>query len=447
MDGSVELETVSTEKDKKMTIDEDDEEEEIVEEEEEEEEVIDQPASGSFSYRKVGVIFLFLAIIFAVIFAVVPSTLSTRHLITNVKVGIIFFLLLGAFLLLLLSCLFFTYYMGGSRDAWDDPVVTTIRLNFSNVTAILGIFVEFVQICSFSFHQDSQFVGSASLVKMRLVAVPYLPGSVFRIVYWVMFVLSFSPYIFVITVRIVIYSITRRKGEQEAAAFVHKYQQKIYSILWILVNTIYLPVISTMFGGVDCTFTQADTTPSFDSDSGIRCFSATHFGYMACSLIALVIYYPAASFAQAQTQNISDIKYKPRIVFIFVQLKVLLAAVYVFFAANYVRVYLPIVLAIDCVFLFLNAWSKPCLILWITQLRTILYAVCAWSCVCSLISLTAPDVVPLSLLIAGWTVIIIGGPIVLYLYERIKPAIFTVNPISSLPSSSDSSNKNSSSSV
>lgn len=95
------------------------------------------------------------------------------------------------------------------------------------------------------------------------------------------------------------------------------------------------------------------------------------------------IYYPAASFAQAQTQNISDIKFKPKIVFIFVQGKVfslrlvvyslshflfqvLLAGANIFYT-DYTLGYLLAVLAIDLVFLAVNVWQSPCLVQWVNQ--------------------------------------------------------------------------------
>ncbi len=75
-----------------------------------------------------------------------------------------------------------------------------------------------------------------------------------------MFVIAFSPYFFVISMRLTIYGITRHNGETYAADFVKLHQQKIYAILWFLVNTLYLPVMSTMMAGLDCTFTG--TVPS-----------------------------------------------------------------------------------------------------------------------------------------------------------------------------------------
>jgi len=377
-----------------------------------------------FSYRKVGVGFLLMAIVVAIILASVPAAVNTNHTLNVTQTGYLYFTLLGVFLLLLLSCLFCTYYLGGSRDNWEDPSFTGIRINFSNVTAIIGLFIEFIQVCGFSFHSDAQFTGSEKFTNMLYAAVPFKDGPVFNIMYWIMFVMAFSPYLFVVSVRLIIYTINHQHGEQEASLFVQTYQQKIYAILWFLVNTIYVPVISTMMGGIDCTFgtSNAYTFPTFDSDKSTYCFSQKQLGFLACSLLALVIYYPAASFAQAQTQNISDIKFKPKVVFIFVQGKVVLAGMYVFFSNHHDTLYLSVILVTDFVFLVLNIYTKPCLVQWVNQMRTIFFAVSTWTTMCSLISTgdnVAPQT-PLILLIIGWVVCIVGLPIVFFLWYKLN---------------------------
>lgn len=401
----------------------------VTADEEDDEEYVDDQEAGPrpFPYRMCGVAFLLVAIATAVILASVPAAVNGKSL-TNDENGMLYHLLIGAFLLMLFSCLFFTYYLGGSKDTWEDPVFSGIRLNFSNITAIIGLFLEFVQICSFSFNYNAIFTGSNQFLRMQYVAMPYSPGAAFRVMYWIMFVVAFSPYIFVVSVRMIIYTINRRKGEAEAAAFVQAYQQKIYSILWFLVNTIYIPVISTMMAGIDCTFRNDSPDPNnplagntLDSDPSCLCLSREHIKYLVCTLIALVIYYPAASFAQAQTQNISDIKFKPKVVFIFVQGKVLLAGAAIFYT-DYTIAYLVFVLVIDMIFLGVNVWKSPCLVQWVNQLRTIFFVISVVSVVASLIA-TSKDIslaAPLVILIIGWVAAGVGLPILFFVYSRIR---------------------------
>jgi len=94
---------------------------------------------------------------------------------------------------------------------------------------------------------------------------------------------------------------------------VDKFQSKLHIILWFFINMLYFPIIGTMLAGADCSFTPEKIT--LDADSRIKCFEGKHIAILVCSLMALMVYYPAASFAQSQTQ-ISDIKFKPRVVFL-----------------------------------------------------------------------------------------------------------------------------------
>jgi len=386
----------------------------------------EEESPKTFPYRMVGVVFLLVAIVTAIVLAAVPASLNSAHSISNDGVNYVFKALIGAFLFFLFSCLFFTYYLGSSRDTWDNPLFTPIRLNFSNITALIGLLLEFLQVVSFSLNYKAVFTGSENLRNLQYLALPYGKGESFVVMYWIMFVVAFSPYIFVVSVRMVIYSVTRRQGEEVAAGFVQEYQQKIYSILWILVNTIYIPVISTMMSGVDCTFRDVhngsqSTDNTMDSLPSMVCLTRPHIKYIVCTLLALVIYYPAASFAQSQTQNISDIKFKPKIVFVFVQGKVLLVAADVFIT-DFTKLYLSIVLCIDVVFLAVNIWRAPCLVHWINQLRTIFFVISVVTAVASLIA-TNPTVsphAPLAVLVIGWVGAGIGLPILFFAWHKLR---------------------------
>jgi len=285
---------------------------------------------------------------------------------------------------------------------------------------LVGLLLEFIQICSFAFNQHAPFTGSEQLRRMHYTAQPFDNGGPFDVMYWIMFAISFSPYIFVVVVRIIIYAINAKKGEVKASIFVQTYQQKIYAILWFLVNTLYLPVLATMLSGLDCTFT--DTTLTLDSDPTIQCLSRRHVPYIVCSLIALVMYYPAASFAQAQTQNISDIKFKPKVVFIFAQFKLVLAGM--LFFTNHVQPFLAVIVIVQLAFIVVNLWLQPCLIKWINQMRTVFFTISFWSSICSCIALS-PDInpkVPLGLLIAGWVAISVSIPALYFLFPRLYHA-------------------------
>lgn len=67
--------------------------------------------------------------------------------------------------------------------------------------------------------------------------------------------------------------------------------------------------------GANCTYTPDRII--FDANTTISCFEGQHIGFLITSIIGLIIYFPAASFAQSQVSGISDIKFKPRFFFFF----------------------------------------------------------------------------------------------------------------------------------
>ncbi|KYR00877.1 hypothetical protein DLAC_02937 [Tieghemostelium lacteum] len=352
-----------------------------------------------FPYKRIGKSFLVVAILVAVFTIVLPTALYDR--IGLVDDGLIFRALFGVFMFCLFICLINIYYLGGESQAWDaDTDVNDLDFSFSNVIAIIGIIIEFVQICSFSFNATTPFLGSEALRHTNYIAIPYSEGISFKVMYWVMFAFAFTPYIFIVMVRLIVHIMTRRNGEDFTSQFMTNHQQNIYSVLWFLVNTMYLPVIGTMFGGIDCTFTDSEAT--LDSDPVTHCLKGLHVPYIICSLLALVMYYPAASFAQSQTQSISDIKFKPRIVFIFAQGKVILAAITVF-ATTLSAVYLSAVIVVNFIFLIINVLLKPCLVEWVNRMRTVFFSFCLLTTICSCIAYGGVDqYIPLVLLIVGY---------------------------------------------
>ncbi|EFA77291.1 hypothetical protein PPL_12502 [Heterostelium album PN500] len=323
-------------------------------------------------FQKIGITFLGVAIIFSLLLVTVPAALL-NHVNTFVD-GVLFRALFAAFVACLFICLCSIYYLGGENQAWEDPEGNDLNLSFQNITVILGIVIEFVQLFSFSFNQLSPFLGSEELRNLNYLAIPYEPGKVFRVI-----------------------------GESYTSNFIARNEQRYYSILWFLVNTMYLPVMSTMFGGVDCTFQSDNNIVSWDSDPSLTCLRGIHIVFIVCSMVALVVYYPAASFAQSQTQNISDIKFKPTVVFIFAQGKVLLAAMAVF-ATSYIYVYLAAVIVVNIVFLGINVILEPCIVEWVNRMRTVFFSFCCISTICSWLALipNIKDFVPMILMIFGW---------------------------------------------
>jgi len=258
---------------------------------------------------------------------------------------------------------------------------------------------------------------------LNYIAVPVGGGNfeTFEVIYWVMFVVAFIPYIFVIVIRILIYAYTVRNGETKAANLVDRFQEKIHSVLWFLVNTLYFPVIGTMISGTDCTYTK--TTITLDASPSILCLRGKHIAIIVASMLALVTYYPAASFAQAQTLSISDIKFKPRIVFVMLQGKFFLLLIAIFFTTTYNFVlYYTVVLLINVIFLGINIIGQPCLVRWVNRMRTVLFAMSFWATFCSGIIGTfiikEQSNIPGIVLLVVWAAMLIGFPLFFYFYDK-----------------------------
>jgi len=425
----------------KVVVVEDDDEDEI--------ESVKGPTRSS-PFHLLGAFCFITAIIAGVICCLVSTLISG---ISSETRGYIFFATFATFLLLLFFCLCCTYYLGASREAWETPDFTDVRWNFTNLVAMAGLFVEFIQICSFSFNEKfGPYVGSYIFRYFNHVATPYPVGEYFDVAYWVMFVVAFSPYIFVIAIRILIYMYGIKRGADSAAGVVERYQDNIYSVLWFLVNTLYFPVITMMIAGTNCTFSNSGSEgsePTLDADNSIVCLQGRHIAFLVCTMVALIIYYPAASFAQSQTQNISDIKFKPKVVFVMLQGKFLMGALCVSFGNKKYEVYLATVVCINFFFLVLNIVFQPCLLPWVNRLRTIFFSLSFWASIVLVIShgLYYPEsvdtgdkhVLPLILLLVGWAIII--GFLIIFFAGHFKVREFILQKVLKR-SSSDNNNNN-----
>lgn len=165
-----------------------------------------------------------------------------------------------------------------------------------------------------------------------------------------------------------------------------------------------------MIAGSDCTYTDSSIT--LDADPTVSCLEGQHIAILVCSQLALVIYYPAASFAQAQTHNISDIKFKPRVVFIMLQVKFLLATIAIFFTTNIIAYYVS-ALVLNLAFLLINVVGQPCLVRWVNRIRTVLFSMSLWATICSgvvgeFIINDNYNIIPGIMLLAGWFILIVA---------------------------------------
>lgn len=194
-----------------------------------------------------------------------------------------------------------------------------------------------------------------------------------------------------------------------------------------------------MIAGTDCTFREGGHTAdsakdaiTLDSNTRIHCLEGKHIPILVCSMLALIIYYPAASFAQAQTQSISDIKFKPRIVFIMLQGKFLLVLIATFWTTQY-GAYFGGLLVINIIWLVLNIIARPCLVRWVNRMRTVFFALALWATICSGVVGTwilddEDSIIPGILLLVVWAVMIPAFPLFFYFWGKFHKPRQKQNP-------------------
>lgn len=314
--------------------------------------------------------------------------------------------LFALFLFSISMCLFLTYCLGARdfRDSRDDTSKLPKARSFfdiPNTIILLTMIIEWFQVLSFAFHRDLRWVHSTNAHYINYVAAPYGPTHFsFQVMYWIMFAVAFSPYAYVVLIRFIIYVMTFVSSEEASQAFVDRYQKIIYSSLLFLVTCSYFPVLSLLFAGVDCDFGQDPIVLEYDDTQ--RCFKNRHIAMFACSLVGIIIFYPAASFAQAQAQTISDMKFSPRFVYVQLLVKFALVVLATFLRFRSFWAYIVIVLLANLVFFALNFWSATCPVRWVRRMRMVLYAVGAWVAIAAMICHEVHSTwIPLLLLLLG----------------------------------------------
>lgn len=339
----------------------------------------------------------------SVIFAIICFFVTTFH--KNNQVAS-FGSLFALFLFCISLCLFLTYCLGARdfRNPNDDPTKPTKERSFfdiPNTIILLMMLVEWFQMLSFSFHEDLRWVHSTSVHYINYVAAPFGPTHYsFQILYWIMFALAFSPYAYVGLIHFIIFVMKNAISAEASEDFIHRYQKIIYSSLLFLVTCAYFPVLSLLFAALDCDFGTSPKVLEYDHD--IRCFKNRHIAMFACSLVGIVVFYPAASFAQAQAQTISDMKFSPRFVYVQLLVKFVLVVLATFLRHRSFWAYISMVLLANLAFFVLSFWTSTCPVRWVRRTRMVLYGIGCWVAIAAMIAHEVSSAwVPLFLLLFG----------------------------------------------
>ena len=341
--------------------------------------------------------------VFSIVLAIMCFFIAVFHKSNQVAS---FGALFALFLFSISMCLFLTYCLGARdfRDPKDDPSKPTKARSFfdiSNTVILITMIIEWFQMLSFAFHEDLRWVHTRDVHYINYAAAPYGPSHFsFQVMYWIMFALAFSPYAYVVLIRFIIYVMAWAGSEEASQAFVDRYQKIIYSSLLCVVTIAYFPVLSLLFAGIDCDFGRDPIMLEYDGT--MRCFKNRHIAMFACSLIGIIIFYPAASFAQAQAQTISDMKFSPRFVYVQLLVKFVLVVLATFLRFRSFWAYISVVFVANLIFFILNFWSSTCPVRWVRRMRMVLYAVGAWVAIAAMICHEVDSTwIPLFLLLLG----------------------------------------------
>jgi len=277
---------------------------------------------------------------------------------------------------------------------------------------------------SYSFHDSLVWVGNTTdLHYVNYIAAPYgTTHTSFQALFWIMFALAFSPYIYVIAIRALIWYKIIREGDEVSEQFVQDYQTPIYSALLFLVSVLYFPVLSLLSAGLDCRFSDAlQTNSRLDYDAQIVCWKGNHIAMLVCALLAIIAYYPASSFAQAQAQAITDVHFHPRIIFLQLQAKFVLVVLATFLRRRTFWGYIIVVLAVNVLFLLLSFYRSSCSIRWLRRTRTVFFTVGTWSAIAAIICYkltTSHRWIALLILLLGWAVVVPLCLVGFWLYDH-----------------------------
>merc|ERR1712196_151516 len=142
------------------------------------------------------------------------------------------------------------------------------------------------------------------------------------------------------------------------------------------------------------------------------CWEGQHLGFVAATVIAMLLFYPAASFMYPNLQFSdprTDIKFRPEYVIIHQQARLCLAGFAMLFREEPQQLVYSALL-IYILLLVANLCLRPCLVPWVNSLRSALFVVCIWGALCStaLLHGVARHICIVALLVGGCICLGIG---------------------------------------
>jgi len=148
----------------------------------------------------------------------------------------------------------------------------------------------------------------------------------------------------------------------------------------------------------------------------MECWTGTHLGYVFLCVLALMAYYPLASFIYPQLQfcdKHADVKYTTSFVVLLNQAKLIVVGLVIFYSKDsdipFVNIFS---MAMFLLLAAVNHSIGPCIIAWINPMRTTTFLMAAWaSATTVMLEWTKPSSTDIGtiMLWVGWGVLALTG--------------------------------------
>ena len=261
--------------------------------------------------------------------------------------------------------------------------ITILQLNLTNAVGLIGQILEMYTFVSIAFSSPVGWLGAGNSSE-GLAAV----DGIWKASFWCAIGLSVVFFILVkIAIKYLGAGMLGLNSDKSIAKFPSA-QFFLSKSLTLLGDICYLSIVKILLGAFACEITNSSW--SLIQSPDIECFTIAHSPYLIAGVLALLIYYPAATLLYPNLQyqdKALDLKFDTTFLVLESQGKLIVAGFAAFFnSKDFLWLQLAVVIAV-CVFLFY--WccvKKPCIIVSINAWKAGGFLAIAWICMWALVN-------------------------------------------------------------
>ena len=319
------------------------------------------------------------------------------------------------------------------HEALVNQSVTIAWRNRRNLTAVLQVFIESGQLTAFAFDRSIPWARLRVLIAVFLALNLDLefPNYVYLFVFAA---ICGAVLVFLTSVLFLRGSVP---GQRLKPLFdwLHALPPgpRVINLMrtaaMAFATTTFLPIMKILSSMLTCRYNEG--LPAFVARyPDMQCWTGVHLWGLAPLAVGLImVYYPTVVMSQWWVQELSlangdlDVRYTRDFLFLYTQLKFMLAALTTYFDA---RLFLIVSSIINVFLVSFYAFSRPCSIDSINSIRSLTALAAVWAHVCAFWTIIINDPLVLApgiVLIVGWIAILFFAvPIVIALDVRTKAA-------------------------